>query len=399
MNNQNDDFEGFLRQFQLRDPRPLPEAEASYDVRRRTWNWTWAAVTLAAVAVVVVALLPAVKKTTPSGSDAITLTQNNSEKIEGGNLVRAEDSVSEHSASPDSSGFEKKTRSEPAASSVPSTVGAAAQPPVATVQDASPAVGLTFDVATIKPQSQPGRSFLVCQGVDMTWGLTATVPVPIGHCQGNNVSLEEMISGAYRVLPENVTGGPGWIYARAISYELEARADDTARATAQQLREMLQNLLADRFRLLVHREIKEVDGYVLLGGKTASRLRPASGNQRGVRMNDPRPGHFVYEISDGSMPDLAELLSGFLGLPVIDKSGLAGTYDYTLTIDRSVGGKKATPAGASLEREFDPPVPIAIDEQLGLRMERQKVPAEILVIDRAERLPEDETERVRGRKK
>jgi uncharacterized protein (TIGR03435 family) len=99
------------------------------------------------------------------------------------------------------------------------------------------------------------------------------------------------------------------------------------------------------------------------------------------------------------MSSLAELLSGLLRLPVVDKTGLAGAYDYTLMIRRVGGGKKEPPPGVSVEREFEPPLPIVVEEQLGLRMERQKVPMEILVIDRAEKPSEDVSEPVRRRKK
>jgi uncharacterized protein (TIGR03435 family) len=137
---------------------------------------------------------------------------------------------------------------------------------------------------------------------------------------------------------------------------------------------------------MVHTDTREAEGYVLLGAKKAPRLNAASGTQRDVRMNSPQPGRFVYEVNGGSMSDLTELLSDLLRLPVLDKTGLAGTYDYTLTLDLSGGGS-------------EPAIPIAIEKQLGLRMERQRVMVDTLVIDRAEMLAEDGTERVLRKKK
>ena len=141
---------------------------------------------------------------------------------------------------------------------------------------------------------------------------------------------------------------------------------------------MLQALLAERFQLKFHSEAKEVSGYALLVAKNGPKLKPSPPDaQGGMRMNTP--GQTVaMTVTKWSMEQLARQFSGQTQQPVLDKTGLAGEYDFQLMF---------VPDGAS--DTSAPELLTAIQEQLGLKLEPTKVPIEVLVIDHAEKPSEN----------
>src|SRR6476661_2426999 len=147
-----------------------------------------------------------------------------------------------------------------------------------------------FEAASIKSNPQQGEGLrgtaLVCQGTDGALGRPAFAvagpsgaqadPVPQGRCVGTNVTARTVVSTAYGVPLRNVSGGPGWLDSEA--FRIEAKAENTSTATTDQLRRMLQSLLADRFKLVVHSEKKEGAGFALLVAKNGPKLAEASSN-------------------------------------------------------------------------------------------------------------------------
>jgi uncharacterized protein (TIGR03435 family) len=168
---------------------------------------------------------------------------------------------------------------------------------------------------------------------------------------------------------------------------------------------MLQALLQDRFKLTLHRETKELPVYSLVVAKNGPKLqeaKPAEPDGNGIRGPDGRPavgGHFVRmargELNGHSlgMADIVRLLTQQLGRTVLDRTGLTGNYDFTLqwTPDEGQPPGFKEPAGgqgigSSAPRDSSwPSIFTAIQEQLGLKLESQRGPVEILVIDHAER--------------
>jgi uncharacterized protein (TIGR03435 family) len=250
---------------------------------------------------------------------------------------------------------------------------------------------LQFEVASLKPATVfSSPRVLVCNGSDGLWGrpIPDDFVAPKGRCVANSVSLMWLISGAYFVPEEIVYGGPNWIHSLDTSFRLEAKAPEGSDPTTEQLREMLRNLLAERFKLKVHRETREMQGYQLLIGKNGHKLRPSSGDEPAVV---PQPGSrgTTYEMRGQPISSLVDLLVPMLRLPVIDRTLLPGTFNFSITLTRAPGPKKGselTPGGGP---QFDPPIPEAIQEQLGLRLESKKVPAEVLVVDYAEKPSEN----------
>jgi uncharacterized protein (TIGR03435 family) len=149
---------------------------------------------------------------------------------------------------------------------------------------------------------------------------------------------------------------------------------------------MLQTLLAERFKLVVHRETRELPVYALVVAKNGPKLTKVEGSASGGDMSS----------SDGTVTGTAVTmarLAGFLatprpdlGLPVVDQTGLDGWFSFTLnwTPERQLIEK---PDSKPLAADAPPPILIALQEQLGLKLEKRKVPLEVVIVDRAERVP------------
>jgi len=192
---------------------------------------------------------------------------------------------------------------------------------------------------------------------------------------GNRVTatastLLDLITDAYGVRYDQISGGPGWM--KTDHFDLTARAPGES-ITPDQMRQMLQNLLADRFQLKVHSEMKEVPMWNLVIAKNGVKLKAfdPEGHLGGISVLN---GSMHMAISKGTMEQLAQRLSGNgAGRPVQDRTGLTGNYSYTL--DWTNG----TPALDSEARTlFD-----ALEEQLGLKLEPTKGSTEAIIIDHA----------------
>ena len=137
---------------------------------------------------------------------------------------------------------------------------------------------------------------------------------------------------------------------------------------------MLQALLAERFQLKVHRETKEMPVFALVAGKNGPKLSDPDPSKPGMRTTGNATGLHITAWQS-TMQQLADQLSNTAGRPVLDKTGLAGAYAYKLDFNPDVA---APDSGI-------PTMSTAVQDQLGLRLEPQKAPIEILVIDSAEK--------------
>jgi bla regulator protein BlaR1 len=258
-----------------------------------------------------------------------------------------------------------------------------------------------YEVASIKPDKS---------GNDMIRMMAR----PDGFT-GTNITLQMLIRNAYGVEDNQISGAPSWLDSE--KYDIEAKMessvaeemrklnDDQRRTERQQ---MLQALLADRFKLTIHRETKELPVYALTVAKNGPKLQEAKQGDtypNGIKGPDGvgRAGFMRMgrgELTAQGLPvsSVVRLLSQQLGRTVIDKTGLTGNYDFTLkwAPDESQGAMLRGPAGAQPGAESAPPTDstgpsifTAIQEQLGLKLESQKGPVEILVIDHAERPSEN----------
>jgi len=220
-----------------------------------------------------------------------------------------------------------------------------------------------FEVAAIKPsQADEGH-----RGWDSGKGRVTM----------DNMNLRQIIQAAYSKKDYEVLGGPAWL--DSARFHIDAKAE--GKASDAQLLLMLQTLLADRFKLVVHREKKDASGFALVVAKGGPKMRAVEGV--GSQMNS-RNGRLTAKHA--SMEVLAAFAQGQVGRPVVDATGLTGGFDFTFEWSNERVLKAAEDSGTV------PPVPsifTALPEQLGLKLEARKVPMEVLVIDSAERPAEN----------
>jgi uncharacterized protein (TIGR03435 family) len=239
-----------------------------------------------------------------------------------------------------------------------------------------------FEVASVKPAPPPSDNRLRVQmGGDA------------GRVNYSNVTLMNVMTRAYSVKEHQITG-PDWL--RTERYDIVATVPPGT--PKDQIPLMLQSLLADRFKLALHRENKVMPVYALVVGKNGSKLKEAE-KQSGLRMSmGPKGLQLTGQVS---IAMLADALSRFTDRPVIDMTELKGTYDIDLSFrpDGQPGGPGffgpgagPRPEGAGEKRAAPdladaPTIFTAVQETLGLRLEGRKSPVDILTIDHAEKVP------------
>ncbi|HEY1342108.1 MAG TPA: TIGR03435 family protein [Bryobacteraceae bacterium] len=221
-----------------------------------------------------------------------------------------------------------------------------------------------FEVVSIKISQEPEGS--------AGWNSS-----PAGSLRMRNQSLRSLIRIAYGVKESQISGGPKWL--GSTRFHVDAKAP--APANDSQLLLMLQGLLADRFRLTLHRETRNTTGYALVVGTGGLKIRPSPPGPSN-RLNS----HSGHAVADGvSMAKLAEMLSSQVQVPVVDETGAGGVYSFTL--DWTPEPAPGAPAVA--EPPGSPPLLTALQEQLGLKLAPRKLPLEMLVIDSAEKPAEN----------
>jgi uncharacterized protein (TIGR03435 family) len=241
---------------------------------------------------------------------------------------------------------------------------------IADTPSASQLVPPVFDVASIRPH--PGLATLVAVSIS---GSRVTVSA---H------SLLALITYAYELEPYQVVRGPKWL--ESDHFDIAARAEGEVTPTRPQVRLMLQQLLATRFQLKSHRETKQLPVFGLVVAKNGPKLRASAPDAESSFRIGGRGQVTVVTVTKGSVDQLAKQLCGTgLGRPVLDRTGLKGPFDFRLlwSRDQSLDGPELEPASTAPGRP--PTIFTALQEQLGLKLESQKGPVEVLVIDSAKK--------------
>ena len=292
---------------------------------------------------------------------------------------------------------------------------------------------LEFEVASIKPAPP-------LQGQVAAGKLHIGMTIDAARVDIGSMSLTDLIQAAYKVKPYQIAG-PDWMNANR--FDVIAKMPEGA--TKDQVPEMLQALLADRFKLTAHRENKDHPVYALVPGKGGPKLKEAVAEPEAPPASDAKPQGIVIGTADGSqarvttdnkgvvvkggqggnmrmMPGadgamhleasnikltaLADMLSRFVDRPIIDMTDLKGEYQVSLDLSMAdilkaarVAGMNvpgglpgANPAGpAPADAASDPSSSsiFAAVQQLGLRLEPRKSPVETIVVDHLEKTPTD----------
>ena len=266
-----------------------------------------------------------------------------------------------------------------------------AQPPAATRP--------RFEVASIKPSLQ--ERFITVR------------PLPGGRLTAN-APLRVLMENAYAVQSFQIAGGPDWINSER--YQIEAKAGGNP--SRDQTFLALQLLLEDRFELKIHRETKELPVYALVAARSGPKLTSPKdegctssslGTESvGGRMTPPGTDppslapcggvRVMLELTGArmqggkiAMPEFTRVLSMVLGRPVVDKTGFARLFDLQLDFlpDEITAALPPPPPGGSPLDSRSPSILIALQEQLGLRIESTKGPVDVLVIDHVEKPSEN----------
>jgi bla regulator protein blaR1 len=259
---------------------------------------------------------------------------------------------------------------------------------------------LAFEVASIKPNIPDGSG-------QMRMGIQ---PLPGGRLNVTNASLKMLIRFAYNIDDAQISGGPSWL--DSDRYDIVAKGEGNA--TTDQLRQMLQSLLADRFQLKFHHDSKELPVYALLAARNGPKLKPAAedapvvgargaavGGRGAIMMM--RGGAMTQIAGNMSMDQLSQALANLLGRKVVNKTGLDGFYEIKLEWTPQPGEGPVMmmpgmpPGGGDRGDRGAPPAAdpsgssifSAVQEQLGLRLESQKGPIDVIVIDSAAKPKED----------
>lgn len=245
---------------------------------------------------------------------------------------------------------------------------------------------LEFDAASIRPNtSQSDRA-----GYER--------PPDSGRFTATNNSLEMLVTTAYKLKDFQISGGPLWI--KSAHYDVTAESPQT-HVTPEQFRAMLRALLADRFKLVAHTETKEVPVYVLAPAKTGFKITAVTDVDCPKYEADKLPCGAFYMGPTGlggrnvSMSFFTEALSNIVGRPVIDKTGFTGKFNVDLEYSpegvTAFGPAGFTPQGLAAGANADnkPSIFTALQDKLGIKLEPQKAPGEILVIDHAEKPTEN----------
>jgi uncharacterized protein (TIGR03435 family) len=243
----------------------------------------------------------------------------------------------------------------------------------AQAQPTPAAPALKFEVASLKP-SQPGS---VGGGIR---------PAPGGERYlASNMPLKSLIMTAYRLQADQVLGGPAWMDTEL--YDMNAKAEKPS--SIEELHLMLQDLLAVRFQLRFHHETKELPIYALMVDKDGPKLKTHEGQSAADPWIDNtfEQLKMTMHAKFAPMDFFAWRLSMVMDRHVIDRTKLAGGYDFDLTFTREPRPDAAL--GALIDgAPFDTSTPTIFDavrQQLGLRLESQKGLVDMLVIDHAEK--------------
>jgi uncharacterized protein (TIGR03435 family) len=254
------------------------------------------------------------------------------------------------------------------------------------------------------------------------------VPSPNGRFAATNVPLRLLVRMAYAVQDFQIDGGPSWQMSQR--FDIVAKAEDGFAGSQQSMMPMVKTLLADRFKLNVHTETRDMPVSALLiardDGKLGPKLKPSSSDCSNAQAENqklaeviakggpgalagmlPKPGEkrpcattptmgaegFGMRADGQPLSVIVQLLTQATGRMVKDKTGLTGLYDWEIKLDPQVLMQIASqvginlPAGANLPASDNPSLLTALREDLGLKLDSERGPVEVLVIDGAE-MPE-----------
>ena len=192
-----------------------------------------------------------------------------------------------------------------------------------------------------------------------------------------DTTVEEFLLLGYSLQKSQIAGLPDW--AKTQKWDVDGVTTIEGQPNWPQLQVLARKILAQRFGLKFHHEQRKLAVYALMVGKGGPKMTPNTSDPNGMlnQQNDGRNGRDIEKLKNTSMEELAEILQFRVGRPVIDRTGLKGRWDFNL---------QWTTDEAQLTAPNAPPgIFTAIQEQIGLKLQPVKAPADVLVVDAVER--------------
>jgi uncharacterized protein (TIGR03435 family) len=221
-----------------------------------------------------------------------------------------------------------------------------------------------FEVASVKPAHPPDND-----------RFRSSMKMDPGRVTMTNVQLKRLIMAAYD-LKDYQVAGPAWLDSERYDVVATMPRD----STSDEVLRMVQGLLAERFHLTYHNESRELPVYALTIGKTGHKLKEV---ELGRSSSSVSPGKM--EAHSLAIGNLSDTLSHMIERPVIDSTGLKGFFDFNL--EWTPDDARLPDPGAIVDSAVGPNLVVALQQQLGLKLESRKAPLDVMVIDRAEKIP------------
>ena len=285
---------------------------------------------------------------------------------------------------------------------------------------------LQFEAASVKPSAPPDGGRMMMIGG--RGGPGSDDPTRVRY---SNASLAQIVANAYDIKSYQLTA-PDWLDQQR--FDIDAKIPTGA--TKEQANIMLQNLLAERFHMVVQHGSKEFQGYELVVGKSGHKLKQSSPEDAAFDQSQPRsmsapppppplgpggrmgpvkldrPGLMVMmrmspkgavtqmNARAQTMTQLLNMIGRQLNRPVNDGTGLTGKYDFQLEFSGDTpmgmggmllppppGGGINPPSNADAPEDLAPALPTALQQQLGLRLESKKIPLPTITVEKADKVP------------
>ncbi len=225
----------------------------------------------------------------------------------------------------------------------------------------SSTVAPRFQVATIKP-SRPEES--------------RTMYIQGNRFATTDTSVVDLLKYAYGLHEQEIVGGPKWL--KILKFDLVGDPETQTRPSSDDFKKMVQNLLTDRFHLAAHYETRELSVFEIVPAKGGPKLNKSIRPPNGIPAVGYSPGQLG--AANATLADFATFLQRFVtDRPVFDGTGITGKYDLTLKWTPDALQTEGSPKGAG-DNSF-PGLFTAIQEQLGLKLQAEKRPAQVFVVD------------------
>ena len=219
----------------------------------------------------------------------------------------------------------------------------------------------TFEVATVRPappDADPNSGY---------WNYPGR-----GRFTATHVSLVHLLQLAYGIDGSQIANKPDWLATNL--YDIDAKPESGIQLTRDELKPRLQDLLQQRFHLIAHTETRFSRGYALVIAKGGPHLTPTKGDHFPDFRIDVSPGHM--QGANWSMAQLAKYLTPAAGFPIVDQTGITGSYDIGFSYNPKSDADSTLPS-----------LDVALKQATGLLLKPQRVPVETLVIDSVDKVP------------